>query len=96
MGYTRRAGDADRAVGSVASRGFSAGRIRRSRPARDPRPQVSPPNASSHTVPGHIVFVDPEIDPGNAQIRIWVEIENPELRLRPGMRAWLDLDQFQP
>lgn len=60
------------------------------------RLQVSPPNASPHGVPGHIVFVDPEIDPVNAQIRIWVEIENPELRLRPGMRAWLDLEQLQP
>ena len=60
------------------------------------RLQVTPPNASPHDVPGHIVFVDPEIDPVNAQIRIWVEIENPELRLRPGMRAWLNRDQLQP
>jgi macrolide-specific efflux system membrane fusion protein len=37
--------------------------------------------------PGKIVFVDPEIDPVNAQIRIWAEVENRGLRLRPGMRA---------
>ena len=60
------------------------------------RLQVTPPNASPLDVPGHIVFVDPEIDPVNAQILIWVEIENPELRLRPGMRAWLNRDQLQP
>jgi macrolide-specific efflux system membrane fusion protein len=42
--------------------------------------------------PGKIVFIDPEIDPVNAQVRVWVEVPNPGLRLRPGMRASMTLD----
>jgi multidrug efflux pump subunit AcrA (membrane-fusion protein) len=42
--------------------------------------------------PGKIVFIDPEIDPVNAQVRVWVEVPNPGLRLRPGMRANMTLD----
>jgi len=38
-----------------------------------------------------IVFLDPEIDPVNAQVRIWAEVENAGLRLRPGMRATMIL-----
>jgi multidrug efflux pump subunit AcrA (membrane-fusion protein) len=34
-----------------------------------------------------IIFLDPEIDPVNAQVRIWAEVENNQLSLRPGMRA---------
>src|SRR5438876_950872 len=26
--------------------------------------------------PGHIVFVNPEIDPLNSQVRVWAEVEN--------------------
>lgn len=37
--------------------------------------------------PGNVVFLSPEIDPVNSQISIWVEIDNEDLRLRPGMRA---------
>lgn len=37
--------------------------------------------------PGKVVFLSPEIDPVNSQISIWVEIDNQDLRLRPGMRA---------
>lgn len=38
-------------------------------------------------LPGRVVFVSPEIDPVNSQVNIWVEIDNEELRVRPGMRA---------
>jgi multidrug efflux pump subunit AcrA (membrane-fusion protein) len=37
--------------------------------------------------PGEVVFVNPEIDPINSQVRIWIEIENNELKIRPGMAA---------
>ncbi len=40
---------------------------------------------------GKIVFLDPEIDPVNAQVRIWAEVDNTGLRLRPGMRATMAL-----
>lgn len=36
---------------------------------------------------GEVVFVSPEIDPINSQTRIWIEIENSNLQLRPGMTA---------
>jgi RND family efflux transporter MFP subunit len=36
---------------------------------------------------GKIVFVSPEIDPVNGQVRVWAEVENPQGRLRPGLRA---------
>jgi len=41
---------------------------------------------------GKIVFLDPEIDPVNAQFHVWVEVFNQGLRLRPGMRAKMVLD----
>lgn len=36
---------------------------------------------------GEVVFVSPEIDPINSQVRVWVEVENTALQLRPGMTA---------
>ncbi len=42
--------------------------------------------------PGKIVFVDPEIDPVNAQVHVRVEIDNRGLRLRPGMRAKMQIE----
>lgn len=38
---------------------------------------------------GRLVFVDPEIDPVNNQVRIYAEIENSTLVLRPGQSAAL-------
>lgn len=48
---------------------------------------VEIPNEASRTFEGTIVFLDPEIDPVNGQVRVRAEIHDPELRLRPGMRA---------
>ena len=42
--------------------------------------------------PGHIVFVNPEIDPLNSQVRVWAEVENLDLKLRPGMQATLTIE----
>jgi multidrug efflux pump subunit AcrA (membrane-fusion protein) len=39
--------------------------------------------------PGKLVFVSPEIDPVNYQVRIWAEIDNSDLSLRPGQTATL-------
>ena len=41
---------------------------------------------------GKVAYVSPEIDPVNGQIRMWAEIENPDLKLRPGMRADMTID----
>lgn len=54
---------------------------------------VDLPKAPATEYPGKIVFVDPEIDPVNAQVRIWAEVENPQLRLRPGMKASMVIER---
>lgn len=54
---------------------------------------VDVPGAGPATFPATVVFVDPEIDPVNAQVRIWAEVENQGLRLRPGMRAKLVIEK---
>lgn len=36
---------------------------------------------------GTVVFVSPEAEPINAQVRFWAEIDNRDLRLRPGLTA---------
>jgi multidrug efflux pump subunit AcrA (membrane-fusion protein) len=38
---------------------------------------------------GKLVFVSPEIDPVNSQVRVWAEIENDDLSLRPGQSGAL-------
>ncbi len=38
---------------------------------------------------GKLVFVSPEVDAVNGQVRIWAEIDNSDLRLRPGQTAAL-------
>lgn len=42
--------------------------------------------------PGKLVFVSPEINPVNGQVRVWAEIENRDLLLRPGKRATLTIE----
>ncbi|MBN1852458.1 MAG: HlyD family efflux transporter periplasmic adaptor subunit [Pirellulales bacterium] len=36
---------------------------------------------------GSIVFVSPEADPVNSQVRFWAEIDNTKMQLRPGLRG---------
>ncbi|MFH1300273.1 MAG: HlyD family efflux transporter periplasmic adaptor subunit [Planctomycetota bacterium] len=50
---------------------------------------VNPGTKQEIEFPGKISFVSPEINPVNNQTRVWAEIENPELKLKPGMRASL-------
>jgi macrolide-specific efflux system membrane fusion protein len=45
---------------------------------------------------GRIAFVSPEVQPVNGQVRIWADVENPELTLRPGVRGTLTIDLSQP
>jgi macrolide-specific efflux system membrane fusion protein len=40
---------------------------------------------------GEIVFVSPEIQPVNGQIRVYAEVQNPEYLLRPGARGKLTI-----
>lgn len=50
---------------------------------------VNPGTKQSMEFQGKISFVSPEINPVNNQTRVWAEIENPDLKLKPGMRASL-------
>ena len=54
---------------------------------REVRLTVELPQGGEVTLLGKIVFVDPEIEPVNAQLRVWAEFSNPDLQLLPGMRA---------
>ncbi len=56
------------------------------------RLQVDLPGRPGAEFAGKIVFLDPEIDPVNSQVRIWAELENQGLQVRPGMRAKMILD----
>lgn len=40
-------------------------------------------------VEGAVVFVSPEINPVNGQVRLWAEVDNPRQLLRPGSRGAL-------
>ncbi len=48
---------------------------------------VEIPNRDPIEVTGKVTFVDPEVDPVNGQVRVWVDVENHGLKLRPGLRA---------
>ncbi|QDU54366.1 efflux RND transporter periplasmic adaptor subunit [Aeoliella mucimassa] len=47
--------------------------------------------ADGSRVTGGVVFVSPEIDPINKQVRLWAEVENSEGRLRPGQTVSMQL-----
>ena len=50
---------------------------------------VDVPGKSSAKFEGKLVFVSPEIDPVNGQVRVWAEIDNSDLSLRPGQTGTL-------
>lgn len=50
------------------------------------------PALQSQRFPGTLVFVNPEVDPVNGQVRIWSEIENRDGRLRPGLSGSLTIE----
>jgi len=55
-------------------------------------------------IPGHgetqfagvLRFVSPEVDPIDGKTRMWAEVENDELLLRPGLRGSLLIDRSSP
>jgi macrolide-specific efflux system membrane fusion protein len=59
---------------------------------RDVRLSVDLPQGGTVNLPGKIVFVDPQIEPVNSQLRVWAEFNNPDLQLLPGMRAKMTID----
>jgi macrolide-specific efflux system membrane fusion protein len=53
---------------------------------------ASIPDKGKMEFTGKVVFVSPEINPVNGQVRVWAEIENKGMLLRPGMQATLSID----
>ena len=53
--------------------------------------QVEFPDAPVQEFSGELVFVHPEADPVNGQIRVWAEIDNRDRLLRPGQRGRLKI-----
>lgn len=45
------------------------------------------PGGKREKFAGKIVFVSPEIEPVTNHFRVWAEVENPQLHLRPGAKA---------
>ncbi len=45
---------------------------------------------------GRIVLVSPEVDPVNGQVRVWAEIDNHDLRLRPGLHGSMTIATAEP
>jgi macrolide-specific efflux system membrane fusion protein len=45
---------------------------------------------------GTVTFASPEIDPVNGQVRIWAEIDNPQLKLRPGLHGSMTIAGNSP
>ncbi len=58
--------------------------------------EVGFPDAPVQEFAGEIVFLNPEADPVNGQIRVWAEIENRDRMLRPGQRGRLKVFSKKP
>lgn len=56
---------------------------------------VDIPNREPIHVEGVVTFVDPEVDPVNGQVRVWVDVVNTDLKLRPGLRASMTIQPKQ-
>jgi macrolide-specific efflux system membrane fusion protein len=54
------------------------------------------PKAQDAEFLGRVVFVSPEVQPVTGQIRVWAEVDNPDLRLRPGMRGTMTIELSKP
>lgn len=57
-------------------------------------PSAADPQARQFT--GKVTLLGPEIEPESDQVKIWVEIDNPERQLRPGDRGTLRIDWPAP
>lgn len=53
---------------------------------------VDLPGKKQARYPGKVVFVSPEVNPVNGQVRFWAEIENQDGKLRPGIRGRLAIE----
>jgi len=58
--------------------------------------RVNIPRRGEINVQGKVVFIDPEVDPVNGQVRVWVDVDNNDLKLRPGLRAEMTISAPEP
>jgi macrolide-specific efflux system membrane fusion protein len=54
-------------------------------------PEGDAADAPSFIGVGRLGFISPEVDPVTRQVRIWAELDNRELQLRPGQQGRLTL-----
>ncbi len=50
---------------------------------------VDQPGQTAAKYAGELMFISPEIDPVNNQVRFWAEVDNTQLQLRPGQNGVL-------
>jgi multidrug efflux pump subunit AcrA (membrane-fusion protein) len=53
---------------------------------------VDLPGKPQAQLTGKLVFVSPEVNPVNGLVRVWAEIDNHDLLLRPGLRGALTIE----
>jgi macrolide-specific efflux system membrane fusion protein len=75
-----------KAVGSLDAR-----RLDGDPTGRSVRLKVESPQPGQAEFRGRVTFVHSEVNPVNGQLDFWAEIENPDLQLRPGLRASLTI-----
>lgn len=51
---------------------------------------------SSLNVKGRLVFVDVGVEPVSQRVRIWAEVDNTALTIRPGVQARMEIDTSRP
>jgi macrolide-specific efflux system membrane fusion protein len=51
--------------------------------------EIDLPDHPNSKFTGKLTFVSPEVNPVNGQVRVWAEIENRDMLLRPGLQARL-------
>ncbi len=57
--------------------------------------RVDLPDHPKAEFPGSLVFISPEINPVNGQVRIWAELENRDMLLRPGLPVQMTLEPVE-
>jgi multidrug efflux pump subunit AcrA (membrane-fusion protein) len=58
-------------------------------------PKLDSPSLQQ-SYPGKVVFVYPEANPISADVRVWIEIENQDLKLIPGLLGKIEVNPHRP
>ena len=92
MGRTGAIGDAHRALDRLRAEGFVPAReLGENLAGRPVVLTVDLPGKPGAQFPGKLTFVSPEINAVNGQVRVWAEIENTGMELRPGNQAAMSI-----